>query len=209
MPDLVKCPACGCGMTPEVRPGRRTRCIACGQSFDADAPPPPPPEPDSYPLHGPLDGPPSPERRPSRGLARQRLPLCPGCHRPVGWEAPGCPHCGHAFDLLEAGRQAAPAGRRRDGEDHRGGTIELLGTLSLLFGALALCSGPFGGLVALGTGLPALAMARRDLEAMRTGSVDPAGRAATESGWSRAAIGVALGVVCGVAGTVILVAVGW
>src|SRR5262249_4056499 len=151
-------------------------------------------EPTTYPVHGPLDGPPTPDpQRPGRGLPRQRMPLCPGCHRPVPWEAPACPYCGHEFDPLDAVRQSAPQGRPHDGrgagEEHRGGVIAPLGTASLLFGALAMCTGPVGGLLALATGLPALAMANRDLELMRTGAIDPSGRDSTLAGRSRAVVG--------------------
>jgi hypothetical protein len=207
MPELVTCPACGCGMqVPEFRLGQSTRCIACARVFQAGQAGAAP-EPGTYPVHGPLDGPPSPEpQRPGRGLTRQRMPLCPGCHRPVPWEALACPHCRHELDPLDVVRQGAPQGRRRDGEEHRGGTIDILGTISLLFGALALCTGPVGGLVALATGIPAWVMADRDLEAMRTGAIDPAGRDATLSGRSRAIIGTLLGAVCGALGVIVLVA---
>ncbi len=49
-------------------------------------------------------------------------------------------------------------------------------------------------LLALGTGIPALVMARNDLAQMRTGAVDERGRYQTEWGRNKAIIGIVIGV---------------
>jgi hypothetical protein len=195
MPDLVTCPSCGCRVqVPQTQLGRRTRCIACDGSFYAEAGPVALGDADHYPLVPSEDElvPPRPPA-PQRGRPRHQTPLCPGCHRPVGWEAPACPHCGHLF--AEAG-YASPD-FRKDGESHRGELIDRLGGVSLMFGCLTVGLGPLGLLVALATGLPGLTMASRDLERMNTGLVDPAGRTLTEWGRSKAVVGITLGVVLG------------
>lgn len=201
MPELVACPSCGCRVqVSELHLGKRTRCIACGSTFVAEPGPAPslPEAPDSYPLH-PQDKEQHKEESRSlkqRGLPRHRLPLCPGCHRPVGWEVLACPYCGHLFDPLDVKRPLTDA-RRRDGEMHRGGTIDTLGTVSLLGGVLALCTGPLGVLVALGTGIPAWVMASGDLPQMQSGVVDPEGRIPTEYGRNKAVVGIVLGMLFG------------
>jgi hypothetical protein len=180
--------------------GCRTRCIACGTSFLAQAGQASVPSPlaeGRYPLQ-PLDeelSPPKPPT-PERGLPRHRIPLCPGCHRPVGWQALACPYCGHLFDPLDAERQMEGKARK-DGEAHRGGLIDTLGSVSLAVGAMSFCLVGLGPAVALGTGVPAVAMANRDLDRMRTGMVDPAGRLATEHGRNKAVVGVVLALLTG------------
>jgi hypothetical protein len=134
---------------------------------------------------------------PQKGLPRHRLPLCPGCHRPVSWECLACPFCGHQFDPLDAERpHEGPL--RRDGESHRGGMIDGLGSISLALGTMAFCLVGLGTLVALATGIPAVVMANRDLDRMKTGLVDPAGRTATEYGRNKAMVGIVLGLLTGV-----------
>lgn len=197
MPELVACPSCGCRVqVSETQLGRRTRCIACQHAFVAgDQPPARAPLIDTYPVHpAPEEAPaPIPPAVPSRGPGRHRLPLCPGCHRPVGWDAPTCPFCGHLFDPLDGLAPAEVAAHgRRDGDDHRGRLIDTLGTISLVAGTLTLCTGPLGFLAALGTGIPAWVMADRDLPRMVTGMVDPQGRTTTEYGRNKAIVGVIL-----------------
>jgi hypothetical protein len=194
MPELVTCPSCGCRVQiPETRLGLRTRCIACEDTFVAQAVLQPE---DYYPLV-PSDNdlvPPRPTP-PQRGRPRHQLPLCRGCHRPVAWDAADCGHCGHLF-ATEGGQE--PPEFRRDGESHRGELIDRLGGLSLAFGCLTVGLGPVGLLVALATGLPALWMASRDLKRMTSGLVDPAGHTLTDWGRSKAGVGVTLSVVLGV-----------
>jgi hypothetical protein len=183
----------------EIFLGRRTRCIACGNTFVAgEQPPPAPPrEPTTYPLRHEEE--PDPPQQPwhdtwGRVPARQRLPLCPRCHRPVEWDAPACPNC---LLLLDDGRDGPPVQRRRDGEDHRGTLIDSLGSICLFCAVMGLCTAGVGVLAALATGIPAVAMAAHDLERMRTGELDPSGRSATEMGRNKAVAGLVLAVVFG------------
>jgi hypothetical protein len=215
MPELVACPSCGFRLQlAEVFLGRRVRCLACAQTFTA-APGPPAPQARSaseatptqarsasegtaYPLQE-EEAPPAPGRSlppEASGLSRHRLPLCPGCHRPVSWEALACPHCGHLFDPLDAGAGGEGL-RRRDALPHRGKLIDSFGTLSVLGGCASFCTGPLGILAAVGFGIPALVMARSDLGRMREGVIDPEGRSLTEFGQNKSVIGIALAVLGG------------
>lgn len=201
MPELVACSSCGCRVqVSEAQLGRRTRCIACGISFVAEVGKHEAPAATieaHYPLQ-PLIEELSPPQPPTsqKGLARHRIPLCPGCHRPVGWEMLACPHCGHLFDPLDVERQMEGQ-LRKDGDLHRGGVIDTLGSISLALGAMAFCLFGVGTVVALATGIPAVVMANHDLHKMRTGLVDPAGRLATEHGRNKAVVGIVLGLLTG------------
>jgi hypothetical protein len=179
--------------------GRRTRCIACGRVFMAGETPPPA-EPPGYPVR--LDDEEVPTAPPplSRGLPRHQLPLCPRCHRPVGWEVSMCPHCGHLFADESPGQAPPwthPWSLRRDGERHRGKLIDTLGAVSLLCGFFAWCLPFVGSAVALATGIPALVMASADLDRMREGLIDPEGRPSTEMGRDKARGGVVLAILAG------------
>jgi hypothetical protein len=180
--------------------GKRMRCIACSHVFLAGEPAPAA-APTAYPLN-PADEETEPERpsAPPRGLPRHRVPLCPRCHRPVGWAVPACPHCNHLFES-ESSSAASPWAQRRDGVPHRGEMIDTLGTVCLLAGSVGACL-VLGPLVALATGIPALLMSNRDLEQMNHGLVDPAGRHLTEMGRNKAIVGLVLAVILGV--TVVL-----
>jgi hypothetical protein len=186
----------------ETSLGRRVRCIACSGVFIASEgldsrAKQPSEEPAGYPLRAEPAPPQAPAPR-EHGLARHHLPLCPRCHRPVGWEAADCPHCGHLLDPRDALFKEEQL-VRRDAEPHRGQTIDTLGTLALLGGAVSLCgvTAPLGLLAALGLGIPALVMARRDLEQMRTGGVDPGGQPLSEFGRNKALVGIILGMMFG------------
>jgi hypothetical protein len=201
MPELVTCPSCGFRLQlAEVHLGRRVRCAACAQHFTAAADAASPPRVETagaagYPLRAEEARPlPAPRIAPeAAGLPRHRLPLCPGCQRPVSWEAPACPHCGHLFDPLDAEHPEGWA-RRRDSLPHRGRLIDGLGTISVFGGVLSFCTGPVGVLMALGCAIPALIMAHADLARMREGAVDPEGRLLTEFGRTKALVGLALAV---------------
>lgn len=204
MPELVACPSCGCQVqVGEVQLGRQTRCIACGCLFVAsamvpDSPPSRSPgDFDPYPLR-PDDQPEAPRRRDEggRGPSRLRLPLCPRCHRPVEWDAPACVHCNHLFEVEDRNDPLTWC-RRRDGEEHRAPLIDMLGSISLLCGILALCTAGIGVVVALITGLVAVILASNDLERMRRGELDPDGEGATRTGRNKALAGIALAVVFG------------
>jgi hypothetical protein len=204
MPELVSCPSCGCKVqVGETLLGRRTRCIACNNLFLASSgavPVGPPPEASTYPLQPDeqADAPRPRQEEWRRGAARQRLPLCPRCHRPVGWDAPACSNCGHLLDP-EDRDHPPPWDRRRDGEDHRGTLIDTLGSICLLCAVMGPCTAGIGVLGALGTGMAAIVMAGRDLERMRRGELDPDGAPSTELGRNKAIAGVVLAVVFGVA----------
>ncbi len=198
MPELVACPSCGCRVqVSEAQLGRRTRCIACSFVFVAEPGPPPALASDPLPLRPVGEEAPSEPPFRHHGMPRHRLPLCPGCSRPVSWDVQACPFCGHLFDLLDTPDRTREAPPRFDGEQHRGGLIDTLGTVSLLAGFLALCTGPIGLLVALGTGIPAWVMASQDLPKMALGVVDPEGRNSTKTGRRKAIVGLVLGVVFG------------
>jgi hypothetical protein len=79
---------------------------------------------------------------------------------------------------------------RRDARPHRGGLVDLLGTISMLAGIMALCTGPVGITISLATGIPALVMARNDLEQMRLGTVDSQGIGKTDMGRLKARVGL-------------------
>jgi hypothetical protein len=188
--------------------GQRTRCIACAKVFVAspDLAPPATPHQEEPPANIPVKplAEPSPPPRlhppmlPAEiaGRSRHRQPLCPCCHRPVSWEALDCPHCGHLFDPLDAHARGEWL-RRRDSDTHRGQLIDNLGTFSMFGGALALCTGPLGILLALTLGIPTLIMAGNDLEKMRAGAVDPEGRSLTEFGRNKAIVGIVLAMLFG------------
>jgi hypothetical protein len=179
MPELVACPSCSCKVgLSEGFLGRRTRCIACSAEFVA-APGVDPPTPAVLPL--PAAG----------GPGWSRLPLCPGCHQPVAWDAPACPGCDLPLDPADADGQGEWA-CRRDARRHRGPLIETLGSVCLWAGVLSLCVAPLAVPVGLLTGLPALLMARHDLSQMRRGAVDPGGRRITELGRNKVVAGLVL-----------------
>jgi hypothetical protein len=195
-----------CGARSQVLDLGRTRCFACGNVFNEEAPPPEE-EPDIYPVER-IEEPP-PERRIGD------RPLCPRCHRPGTLQERECGYCGFLF-----GDGLAP-GARRDLAPHRGPLIDRLGAVSALAGAAVVLAWPLGLavdqmtgapawitaviaaplalLVALVTGLWACWMAAEDLPRMKTGEVDPSGRHRTEVGQLAGGLGVGLGVVLGVA----------
>lgn len=201
MPELVTCPTCGFRVqVSEVQLGKVTRCIACDHRFTAHAESStliPAGQAPTYPVRAeelaPASSPPAAQ---PKGAARHRLPLCPACHRPVGWEALACPYCGHLFDPLDP-EEAEKYLRRRDREDHRGRLIHFLGGISLAFGTLSLCVPIAGTLLAMGFGVGTLILAQRDLQRMQTGLVDPTGRPQTERGRIMALVGIVLGLLLG------------
>jgi hypothetical protein len=171
--------------------GRRLRCIACDHVFTAATNLAPPPPAGYRVLPEPTTPLPSPAPSETVGRARYHLPLCPGCRRPVGWDAAACPNCKLLLDPLDADDRGQWS-RRRDAQPHRGQLIDSLGSVSLFAGALSLCTGPLGFFVALLAGVPALVMARNDLEQMQAGVIDPAGQSVTEFGRNKATFGMVL-----------------
>jgi hypothetical protein len=114
----------------------------------------------------------------------------------VSWDVLQCPYCDHLFDPVGSVRRHGWEGRR-DAIPHRGPLIDTLGSISLATGALTLCTGPFGFITAMATGIPALVMAHNDLTRMRHGTVDPQGLGRTDTGRVKALIGIIMAVVFG------------
>jgi hypothetical protein len=86
------------------------------------------------------------------------------------WEAPGC--C------------------RRDCEPHRGELLCLVGTISAICGLTTICL-VLPGLVAIPAGILVGIIARKDLESMNAGLMDPRGRELCERARIRSGIAVA------------------
>jgi hypothetical protein len=137
--------------------------------------------------HLPMPLPDEEEERPPRRDKRP-MALCPGCHRPVPWEALACLLCG-----LELEPDGPTGPRRRDVEAHRGGLIATMGNISLAAGLASLCLMGLGALLSVPLGLTTWVMANRDLALIQAGLMDPAGKAQTANGRSAAIAGVVLG----------------
>lgn len=187
--ELLTCPSCGCSVqTADALLGRRVRCFACQHTFLATIEQRKPASPAPTPRFDEVG---DAERDANRG---ERGPFCPGCGRRIGWNDLRCPHCGEELEPEEdAGRMAEPM--RRDCIPHRGSLILSLGNVSIVLGGLSLCT--FGLVAALSVpiGILTLLMANHDLQRMREGSMDPRGKARTQSGRIGAIIGIILGLI--------------
>jgi hypothetical protein len=202
MPVFVTCPACGCRVQmAEGVIGQRVRCIACSERFLADPavkPPPPPPRRSPPRPERPRDGLPSPPRADEDELAPDGRPFCPGCGRRVNWDWIVCYHCGEQFDYSQDAprRERSLLTRpRRDCFPHRGALIANLGNITLGVGAVSLCLFGVGAIVAVPVGISTIVMASGDLNLMRGGQMDPAGKAQTENGRTAAVTGLVLSLV--------------
>jgi hypothetical protein len=124
-----------------------------------------------------------------------RRPFCPGCGRRVNWEVTRCPHCGEELEAENDFRRRLRLGQwvRRDSLPHRGRLLAALGTFSMVVGGLSLCLFGVGAVLAVPVGAAVWLMANRDLELMRSGEMDPAGRTQTENGRVGAIVGIVLG----------------
>ncbi len=187
MPELVACPMCGCRLQmAEAMLGRRVRCVGCNGVFTATE--------DVMP-HG-ADQLPHPTPMADRGSRRRMSrPLCPCCHRPVAWTDLFCPFCSLEFERevppdLTPGPNGLP---RRDCVAHRGSTISTMGNVALVVGGLSVCVCGLGAFLSVPLGIVTWVMAHNDLEAMRSGVMDPAGREPTETGRTGAILGIVLG----------------
>jgi hypothetical protein len=196
MPELVRCPACGVRTaTAEVLLGRRVRCPSCGEAFVAGAEPPSipplPPRPEPLRSRTPALPPPVPARR--RDAESAHVPLCPGCHRPVGWVVSRCPHCGEEFE--EASPHAdIPDLYRRDADPHRGPLWTTLANFSLLLTGLSPCLFGLPILVSLPLSLVTLLMAQQDLGDIAAGRMDTTGYAAVAAARNIAAVALFLSI---------------
>lgn len=172
MPSLVTCPACGSKtQLVESHLGQTVRCFVCQHRFIATLAPDP---------SGGNQGPAVECIPDQRGPGRHRLPLCPACHRPVGWDDRHCPHCSRLFEPDEERRGSLQ--RRRDSEEHRGLLIVRLGYVTVAAGCATLCLGPLGLIVSWICGITALILANRDLDLMSKEMMDPAGKVQTANG---------------------------
>jgi len=163
--------------------GRQVRCFGCGRPFVAGADPAPPPR-----VHPAAHT----EDDPGAGAG---LPFCPGCGKRVPWEVSRCPRCGEELEPEAWPRRPPRAGGalvRRDSEPHRGKLVAALGNASLFLGGLSLCTGGVGAAVSIPLGIVAWVLANNDLERMREGVMDDAGRHQTEAGRTGAIIGIVL-----------------
>jgi len=173
----------------EAMLGRQVRCVGCNGVFTATGDVP---QFESAAVPLPV---PTPIPRRSQGRQTSR-PLCPCCHRPVGWTDLYCPYCSLEFEQevapdLTPGRRGAP---RRDCVTHRGSVIATMGNISLVVGGLSVCLCGLGAILSVPLGIVTWVMAHTDLEAMRSGIMDPTGREATETGRTGAILGIVLGV---------------
>jgi hypothetical protein len=73
--------------------------------------------------------------------------------------------------------------------------IANLGNITLAIGAVSLCIAGLGVLITLPLGITTIVMASSDLNQMRSGQVDPAGRTQTENGRKAAITGLVLSLV--------------
>jgi hypothetical protein len=174
--------------------GRTVRCIACQAAFTAESGAPQPPRPAPPPPPSPLPPRRAAQRQDEDEDEADCQPFCPGCGRRVNWEVSRCPHCGEELEAETDFRRRLRLGQwvRRDSLPHRGRLIAGLGTFSMVTGGLSLCLLGLGAAVALPAGIAAWVMANRDLELMRCGVMDPAGRTQTENGRVGAIVGVIL-----------------
>lgn len=195
--ELLTCPACGCSIqVADAVLGRRVRCIGCKHSFVAEAglTAPPPARRETPPVARATPRADAEETLPGEGS-----PYCPGCGRRINWIDPRCPHCGEEFEPEDPARSRRLGAElvRRDYEPHRGTLILSLGNVSLIVGALSLCTFGLGAVVSLPVGILAWLMAHRDLERMREGLMDPRGQGQTETGRIGAVAGILFGLIFG------------
>lgn len=208
MAGNVDCPSCGhLVRLPEGLAGLLVQCSRCGLTFMASAgrrSPPPAPLDDEEPPPRRSAPPADDWRRPlrrtepgpgTRPCARCGEPLYPGSSR--------CPSCdtwaGEEEDEGRPWRDRPVNPVRRDCEPHRGRLIVVLGTVSVICGALALCTAGVGSLPGLGCGIPAWLLGNADLDKMRKGVMDPDGIGNTKNGRDLGIAGTVLSSITGIA----------
>lgn len=125
------------------------------------------------------------ERRRGRARRRRDFEPCPRCGDDIRRGAVVCPYCGLDLEVQGDGyTRQRPV--RRDAEPHRGGTVQVLGIVSLVLSVIWLF--PLG----IPLGIAAWVMGRRDLKKMDEGTMDPNGRKKTRDGWLCGLIGTCL-----------------
>ncbi len=168
MPEIITCPACQRRLNlPESVMGQLVKCPSCGHTFTAAVTTSPPPAPAPR-----YDRPPPPrgyDRPPPRHDDRD---CPPRRHDDEDYERPERPRY---RDEDYDGRYARP---------HRGALILVLGLLGLTLSPTCVLGWVLGGY--------AISMGDADLQAMRRGTMDPAGQGITVAGR-----------VCGIIGVVI------
>jgi hypothetical protein len=184
--ELLTCPNCGCRVqATEAILGRPLRCFGCEQMFVAATQSPAAPRN------------PAPKRGDDEELEvnGEGGPFCPGCGRRVTWSDLKCRHCGEELEAEDerSTRRENLSFVRRDCEPHRAALIVTLGNVSAIVGALGLCTFGFAAAISVPLGALAVAMANRDLEKMREGRMDPAGKSPTQTG----RVGGVAGILCG------------
>jgi hypothetical protein len=97
---------------------------------------------------------------------------------------------------------------RRDCRSERGRLLLGLARISLFLGGLSLLCAPLG-LLGFPLGLVIRRMARRDLDAIFAGEMDPRGRQRTEKAWSDSQAAIFLNLVGSLVCGVVLVAILW
>jgi hypothetical protein len=108
--------------------------------------------------------------------------------------------------IVEEAHGDEPGGVRRDRDLHRGRLLSLLGAIAFGLGVIGSVSGVLG-VPALGLSLYVRQAARRDLNRMKEGTMDPAGQEMTLAALHDANVGLVLsliGVLVGVVAGVVL-----
>jgi hypothetical protein len=217
----VKCPGCGTAFDalppppapPPAPPAAQEETVnlPLRLSLDDDAPP----SQSTPPTATPQSVSPSPAPAPTPVADEEDSRPCPHCGERVRKMLRRCPYCEEPLgstrrvrDVEDEDEDERPYRRRRrfvryDGEPHRGPMVLVFGIISVVFSVFSCCGAPgmLAGVVALGLGIPAWVIGRRDLRRIREGQMDPAGEGQTQAGMICGIVGTCI------AGTLMLIAV--
>ncbi|MFN4258478.1 MAG: hypothetical protein ACK4RK_04220 [Gemmataceae bacterium] len=197
MASIVNCPTCDRPLqVPDDLLGQRVQCIRCQTIFTA----PTGSETSAPPAWtAPVETKPSPTRPPQSDWNP-----CPHCGTRNHRDDRRCQLCGQALEDEPAALADRPWERppvppvRRDCEPERGGTILVLGVISIVAGVIGISTaccyglGAVFSLAGIGLGIAAWVMGQRDLRDIRAGTRDPRGEGNTQAGW-----------ICGIVGTIL------